>query len=347
MASIGLLSMLAFAALEGCSRARDSNGQRAGAGGGEGGECGSPEDSTTAGGSGAATSDGSPCPTFDPDAAGVHGLELLHPSDRYEIYVLGVVADLVYFVEGEALRRIPMHGGEPETLGPLTGSWVRLTRAEELVWARANGAAGAQELVRAPLDDPEDLNVVVATTPSVQHVVLDESHVFWSTTGPHDVFRAALDGGDAELLVVGGQPLGAIVHAGYYYWIDAVSDQLERVPVGGGVREELARVLFGGPMGASDGAIFWGDTVLSTIEKWTPDSGRVQLASAIDPLQLQVWGTTLYWSQGLLSGQVRSIAVDGGEARDVLCRLRPRTSFHVTDAHLVVGGGSGLLRWSR
>lgn len=100
-------------------------------------------------------------------------------------------------------------------------------------------------------------------------------------------------------------------------------------------------------MAASDGAIFWGDTVLSTIERWTADSGRVQLASAIDPLQLQVWNDTLYWSQGLLSGAVRSISVDGDDPRDVLCRLRPRTSFHVTEAHLLVGGGSGLLRMTR
>lgn len=356
---LGLLALLELEACRGHERGSDDRGTRA-----SGGEGGSPEstDGIDSGGaassSSPATSGGAagaggvaeplpPCPTFDPDATSAESLELLHPSDRYEIYVLGLAGDFVYFVEGEALRRISIDGGTPETVGDFAGSWLRRAGADELVWARASATAGSQQIVRAPLDDPEDFSVVVEATLSVQHVVLDEGYVFWSTADPHDVLRAPLAGGDPELLVSGGQPLGAVVHDGYYYWIDAVSDHLERVPAAGGAREPLTRVTFGGPMAASEGAIFWGDTVLSTIEKWTPDSGRVQLASAIDPLQLQVWEDTLYWSQGLLSGAVRSVGVDGEEPRDVLCRLRPRTNFHVTAAHVLVGGGSGLLRLSR
>ena len=333
------------------SHERSTPDPGAGAAGGEGGSPEKPQ--VSAGGSevmaGGAAGAGAtePCPTFDPDAAATASLELLHAAERYEVYVLGLAGDLVYFVEGEALRRISIEGGTPESVGPLVGSWPRRVGNDELLWARPIGTSGEQQIVRAPLADPEDLEVIVASTPSVQHVVLDETHVFWSTAGIHDVFRAALAGGTPEVLVSGGQPLSAVVHAGYYYWIDAASDQLERVPVGGGAREELARVLFGGPMAAGDGAIFWGDTTLSTIEKWSPDAGRTQLASAIDPLQLQVWADTLYWSQGLLSGTVRAVSVAGGEPRDVVCRLRPRTSFQVTRAHVLIGGGSGLLRLSR
>lgn len=355
-APVRLLSLLALLELEACrdhdGNSRDQGTPAAGGQGGEGGESGAPEDSSRSDGGPAASAgaggEAEPaCPTYDPDVAGPDSLELLHPADRYEVYVLGVVGELVYFVEGEALRRVALDGGTPETLGEFAGSWVRLASGGDLVWATARAAAGSQQIVRAPLDDPEDVSVVVEATPSVQHLLLDESHVFWATLTPHDVFRAPLSGGDPELLVSGGEPLGAVAHGSYYYWIDAASDHLERVPVAGGAREKLTRVLFGGPMTASDGAIFWGDTVLSTIEKWTPNSGRVQLASAIDPLQLQVWNGTLYWSQGLLSGAVRSIGVDGDDPHDVLCRLRPRTSFHVTEAHLLVGGGSGLLRMTR
>lgn len=350
-APVRLLSLLALLELEGCRDHDDNSSDQGttaaggqGGQGGEDGESGAPEDSSTSDGGAAELP---ACPTFDPDEVGPDSLELLHPADRYEVYVLGVVGDLVYFVEGEALRRVALDGGTPETLGSFVGSWVRLAGGGELVWATASATAGSQQIVRAPLDDPEGLSVVVEATPSVQHLLLDESHVFWATITPHDVFRAPLGGGDPELLVSGGEPLGAVAHAGHYYWIDAASDHLERVPVAGGAREKLTRVLFGGPMTASDGAIFWGDTVLSTIESWTPKSGRVQLASAIDPLQLQVWNDTLYWSQGLLSGAVRSVGVDGDDPRDVLCRLRPRTSFLVTEAHLLVGGGSGLLRMTR
>lgn len=358
MKLVGLLSLLTCWGLGGCrghergAKARDTHAE--GGSSGEGGAPSSARGSDTAASNGGEAGAGGtaaapPCPTFDPDATSVVPLELVHPSERYEIHVLGPAGDFVYFIEGEAVRRIPVDGGTPETVGAFTGSWLRRTGSDELVWARANVAAGNQQIVRAPLDDPEDLSVIVEATPSVQHVVLDDSQVIWSTTTPHDVFRAPLAGGDPELLVGGGRPLGAVVHDGYYYWIDANSDHLERVPVSGGARELLARVVFGGPMTASEGAIFWGDTVLSTIEKWTPGAGREQLASAIDPLQLQVWGGTLYWAQGLLSGSVRSVAVDsdGESARDVLCRLRPHTNFHVTESHVWVGGGSGLLRLER
>jgi hypothetical protein len=287
-----------------------------------------------------------PCPTYDPDSALV-GLELLHPADRFEVYVLDADDEWVYFVEGEQLRRVLLAGGAVETLGPLVGSWVRRLGEDELFWAQPGTEAGTQRLLRAPLTDPEDISVVVESTPTVSHVVLDDTHVFWSTTAPYDVYRASHAGGDPELLVAGAQPLGAVLHAGYYYWIDAVSDHLERVALANGAREKLTPVLFGGPMAAREGAVFWGDTVLSSIEKWSPDTGRVQLAAAIDPLQLTIWDDTLFWSQGLLSGAVRSIGVDGDDPRDLLCRLRPRTSFRITGDHVLVGGGSGLLRLDR
>jgi len=364
---VGLLSLLAFVELEACRSHADGNPEPDTASS-TGGAGGAPESSTSNSGGSAVASTGdagaggadedagaggtdanapAPCPTFDPESDDALGPELLHPADRYEIYVLGTVEGLVYFIEGETLRRIPVEGGVAEIVGPWAGSWVRLIGEDALLWARPSSSGDTQQIVRAPLTDPEDISIVVESTPYVQHVVLDDTHVFWATATPPDVFRAPLAGAEPELLVAGAQPLGAVLHDGYYYWIDAVSDQLERVPVAGGAREELARVLFGGPMAASAGTIFWGDNVLSTIEKWSPDAGRVQLAAAIDPLQLQVWEGTLFWSQGLLAGAVRSVGVDGDDPRDVLCRLRPRTSFHVMDDHLLIGGGSGLLRLSR
>jgi hypothetical protein len=315
-----------------------------------GGAAGAPSETASGGAAGlggAPEPSPAPCPTYDPDAVAVPGLELLHPADRFEVYVVDADDEWAYFVEGEQLRRVALTGGTTETLGPFVGSWVRRVGDDELLWARPGADAGTQQLLRAPLTDPEDIEVVVESTPTVSHVVLDDTHVCWSTIAPYDVYRVSHDGGDPQLLVEGAQPLGAVLHAGYYYWIDAVSDHLERVALIDGTREKLVRVLFGGPMAAREDTIFWGDTVLSTIEKWSPSTGRVQLAAAIDPLQLQVWDDTLYWSQGLLSGAVRAIGIDGDDPRDLLCRLRPRTSFHITDEHVLVGGGSGLLRLDR
>lgn len=345
-----LLCLLVFATLAACRSHAEVDGA-AGVSSSSGGAAGAADDSEAssseaAGFAGATQTPDTPCPTYDPDAVAA-GLELLHPADRFEVYVLDADDEWVYFVEGEQLRRVPLSGGTVETLGQLVGSWVRRLGEDELFWAQAGADAGTQRLLRAPLTDPEDISVVVESTPSVSHVVLDDTHVFWSTTAPYDVYRAAHAGGVPELLVAGAQPLGAVLHAGYYYWIDAVSDHLERVALASGAREKLTPVLFGGPMAAREDTVFWGDTVLSSIEKWSPSTGRVQLAAAIDPLQLTIWDDTLFWSQGLLSGAVRSIGVDGDAPKDLLCRLRPRTSFRITQGHVLVGGGSGLLRLDR
>jgi hypothetical protein len=64
-------------------------------------------------------------------------------------------------------------------------------------------------------------------------------------------------------------------------------------------------------------------------------------------MQIQVMNDTVYWSQGLLGGKVGSIGVDGDDERDVLCDIRSRPSIVVTDDHVLVGGGSGLIRVAR
>lgn len=287
------------------------------------------------------------CPYYDPAAVEQASLVRLHPPDMYEIYVLGVIGDFAYFVEGGELRRIAHSGGSAEVLGVIGNSWVRLISKERLLWVEPAAEAGLLRIVGAPLANPADISVLVEATPSVTTLVVDHSDVFWSTRDPHDVFRAPLDGGTQELLLDGGEPLGAAVNDGYYYWIDAASDHLERIPVHGGERERLAPALFGGPMAAAGGVVVWGDSVLSTIEKWSPDTGRVNLAAAMDPLEIELVDGTVFWSQGLLSGSVRSIELSGDDPRDLLCRLRPRPSIHVDSDFLLVGGGSGLLRIAR
>lgn len=307
--------------------------------------------SATSGASGSAGASGAPaeasCPIYDPEVTHERAPSLIHAPDVYEIFVFGVVEGLAYFVEGSELRRIPVEGGDPETLGPIYPSWVRMVGTERVLWVQPNSNADALQIVSAPLDDPSDVSVIVEETPSVSYLVLDDSAVYWATTDPHEVFRAPLSGGGPELLVSEAQPLGAVIHDEHYYWLDYSSDHLERIPVGGGTREELTPIFLGGPMAAADGAIYWGDTSLSTIEKWSFDDGPVRLARAIDPMQIQVIDDIVYWSQGLLGGKVRAIGVDGTNEQDVLCNIRSRPSIVVTDDHVLVGGGSGLIRVAR
>jgi hypothetical protein len=275
-----------------------------------------------------------------------HAPALLHPPDIFEVFVFGVVDGLAYFVEGNELRRVPVEGGSAETVGPINPSWVRIVGSERVIWVEPT-ENDALKIVSAPLTDPTDSTVVVDQTPTVAHLLVDDSSVYWATTDPYEVFRAPLSGGGSELLVGDAQPLGAVVHEGFYYWLDYTSDHLERIATTGGTREELTPILYGGPMAAADGVIVWGDTSVSTIQKWSPDEGRVQLARSIDPMQIQVADGTVFWSQGLLGGKVRAVGVDGDDERDILCDIRARPSIVVTDDHVLVGGGSGLIRVTR
>jgi hypothetical protein len=353
---LGLVALLGFEACR--SRSRDheratSSNSPGGSGGSAGanssnrGTGGSDAEPSSAGASGEGGSAAVACPRLELEPADDAAAVRLHPPDAFEIYVLAVLDGLVYFVEGDELRRLPLAGGSFETVGPFSGSWIRLFDGDQLIWAQPGDATGTLRIVQAPLVDPSDIEVVVDETPSVSHLLVGESSVYWATIDPYDLYAAPLSGGTAELVAAGAQPMGAVVHDGYYYWIDFVTDQLERIRFGGGTREALAPVLFGGPMAAADDAIYWGDTIVGTIEKWSPKTGRVRLTTASDALQLHVADDTVFWSQGLLAGTLHSIGTDGKAERDLLCGLRPRISFLVTDDYLLIGGGSGLIRLLR
>jgi hypothetical protein len=129
----------------------------------------------------------------------------------------------------------------------------------------------------------------------------------------------------SRVFVPAGQPLGTLLHDGYRWWLDFQSNNLERVPLAGGTRERLVEVHFGGPIAGDANAVYWGDTSLNTIEKWSPATGRVRLSDA-DPNGIVVADGTIYWTNGFIGGSVRSVRTDGTGHRTLLCGLQSRSA---------------------
>lgn len=137
-----------------------------------------------------------------------------------------------------------------------------------------------------------------------------------------------------------------VSHGGYLYWLDRETAQLERVPVGGGPREPLIAVQYGGAMTATDTAIYWIDVGANTIVKWEMGAANTQvLSKTVESFggyqALAVSGSTVFWVFGFDCGEVHQVNVDGtGEA---LFSQGTNASewLGVTDTALFVMGGIG------
>jgi hypothetical protein len=142
-----------------------------------------------------------------------------------------------------------------------------------------------------------------------------------------------------------------IVHDGYLYWLDFTTSYLERVPVTGGERERLVDVHFGGPMAASDQGVFWADTSLNTVERWTEGataSQKLWTGSFFDsPEYVSVVGDTVYWVLGFNCGELYQAKVDGsGRARHTY-GTNGADWVAATESHVFILGRGGLYRADR
>jgi hypothetical protein len=137
-----------------------------------------------------------------------------------------------------------------------------------------------------------------------------------------------------SLIVMAEYEWKAGVSHGYLWWLDFQSNQLERILLSGGTRERLTEVHFGGPMAADADAVYWGDTSLKTIEKWTPAGGGQVLTHA-DPDAVVVADGIIYWTDGFVTGSIRSIHTDGTGSKPLLCGLTAPSALYVDGSYVV------------
>lgn len=159
--------------------------------------------------------------------------------------------------------------------------------------------------------------------------------------GGGDSNNGSSDSNDAG---AGGAPAGG--GSGGTGGVSFQTASLERVSLTGGSREQLAGVHFGGPMAAEGDTVFWGDTSLKTIEKWSEATGRVKLSGA-DPNDVVVADGVVYWTNGFITGSVGAVDADGTGRRSILCGLRNPGALFVDGSYLIVDADEGILRMDR
>jgi hypothetical protein len=291
----------------------------------------------------------SACPEFDGEPL-PPGITHVLDTDIFGADLAGVADGQVYYVDfddEQVLKRMPVAGGAGTVVGPIGSNAPYLRGNDLILWWERPGSTGPYRLLSAPLSDLTATKVLADDVMNGEALQADATHAYYATRAPSNVYRVPLAGGvPPEVLVAGGSPLGSILHQGFYFWLDVSSRGLERLPVGGGTRERLTEVFFGGPMAAEGTTIFWGDTSLMTVEKWSQGGGRVKLTSG-DPTSMVAADGVLYWLNGFINGSLRSVKADGTDAKTLLCGLDSPGLVFLDGEYLVLSAAPGILRVKR
>ena len=294
------------------------------------------------GGTGGATA----CPRFDRRAPPA-GVTVLLDTYPFSPKTVGVTGGFIYLVDELKLMRMPVTGGAPTEVATVTDDNLSLLGTDRLLWWRygvRTDAGTTEDLITAPLANPADTTTVVSGVVSPEYTRVDATYAYYGTRYERNVYRVPLAGGAAPTLFIpGASPLGAIIHDGFYWWLDFGTNSLERIPIGGGTRERLTQVHHGGTMVADANGVYWADRSLGAIEKWTPASGR-QVVVRTSASGLALADGTLYFSD---TGTVKSVRTDGTGLSSILCNLSSFPGIYVDGSALLIFSGDGIIRVQR
>lgn len=309
-------------------------------GAGQGGSAG-------AGGAGGAT-----CKVLKAGETGPHGLIKVHDEPLGKVLTpAGVENGQVYFGADSQLWAAPVAGGMAKSLGELYGEH-ELVQGGKVYAVSLQSTEPARKLFSAPITDLATQTTLADGIESPYLLVADETSLYYDGPENTSIFQVPLTGGTPVELVPGAEPHGMITRGGFLYWIDRVTKKLERVPAAGGPREPLLTVHYGGPMAATDTAIFWIDTTAHSIEKWEMGATTSQVLTKTlvtfgDYQGLAVSGDTVFFAFGLGCGYVYSVKDDGTGEELFAPGVFDAKWVGATDSAVFVLGGTGVYRADR
>lgn len=295
------------------------------------------------------------CERFEaPPPGAPHGLAVVYKNAPKTAFfdagtrVLAFKDQRFYAVEDQTLKTIALDG-LTQVIGPapsgnpsLYGDQYYLTESNDAEQSRLDHWM-------APITAP-DQKTPLAPTVAGLNSELGEGYQFWEVRTPEAaIWSSPLTGGEGAVLVPGGQPTGMVVDAGYLYWTDFKTEQLERVPVQGGTREPLGRVSFGGSMYAGFGAFYWvGPT--GKLSRYVP-GGTEELVFSGGGLGVQSVQPVLgavYFSSGSLCLELYRLAQDQKTPELLLSGFDQMAKLvGVTDTHLYVQDLNAIYRLDR
>lgn len=177
-----------------------------------------------------------------------------------------------------------------------------------LYWT-INGSGGGVQ--RIPVEGSGTPETVASSTEELQGVSVDAPYVYWASYGTKEIWRANLDGTDAEALLTGlGNVIGLDVADGYVYWSEY-----------GPSASRILRISLS-DLSATPQVLY----------EYAAESTR-------GPAGLQVGAGRVYWAESDwndYAGSVQSVPVDGGTARVDVALPAP---IRIDDVALDVDGG--------
>jgi hypothetical protein len=146
-------------------------------------------------------------------------------------------------------------------------------------------------------------------------IAVNDSHVFWATSGNGEIWRALKDGSDAVLLAAGqGAPWGIRLQGDSVYWVShAIDGVLSKVPVTGGPVVPIAVAPAARDLVVSDAFIFW-TREPDDVERVGLDGSDPKLLISANMLSntMALDESAIYWVN-IGDGQVNRALPDGTE----------------------------------
>jgi sugar lactone lactonase YvrE len=243
----------------------------------------------------------------------------------------GVVADAhyVYWASNgdAAIRKIPIHGGAIETVATGQEGVCGLAMDDtNLYWANLMIKHGS--IMKMP--KAGGTPVRLAWSPAPTMILVDRTHVYWTSTNPHGlVMKVPIAGGDPVVLASDqAMPYGMAVDSAHAYWTNRADGTIMKIPLSGG---QPIKVVSGQNeprfLLIDDGKLYWTTTGSGTVATTSVDGGEVKLlATGQDkPFTLDIDQSYVYWTVNLGG----FVPLNGGPGEGSIARV-PREGGAVT-----------------
>ena len=225
----------------------------------------------------------------------------------------------------------------PATTGP-TAAKIYWTNGDKIQRAGADGS------------NVEDL--ITSGSPRALAVDVLAGHIYWTDQDTRWIWRAKLDGSEAEAVVTSGliRPVAIALDLtrGQMYWTDAGSNRIQRANLDGSRVQTLVRTGLHSPEGLAldvdGGKVYWSDFGTNKIQRANLDGSQVEdlVTTGLripGELALDVGAGKLYWTD-YGTDKIQRANLDGSNVEDLV------TSGLRIAKGLAVDATAGKIYWA-
>ena len=256
-----------------------------------------------------------------------------------------VDADGLYWIDDQAVRRLPRSGGTPEVVSsdgraPLD----LLLRGADLVWSEATGPAIGETgaILSAPKGGGAAITLVNGGD-APRWLAADASWLYWTEGGPlaqiegfGRIARAPTTGGEGLTVVSGVSVPSAPIAVNATHLFIADKWRVKRAPRNGGLPESVAAATDAIESLAADAThVYWVQAPFGSLYRAPVDGGPPELIGMPPPMHagpggpVHVRGGRVFWMSHFTG--IFSVAVGGGSVQPVVAGDAFLSDFVVDD----------------